>query len=115
MKLEFDEIKDRGTPKERILFNVKEDCDIGEYFVFSTRKTAAGKFSSLVQHPFWFPDKGVKKGDLVVLYTKKGSSSYKLNADETSTHFYYRKFDESILEGQLVLLVESNTWSIEGF
>src|ERR1022692_892986 len=114
MKLEIDKIKDRGEGEERIVFNVKEDCDIGRYFVFSTHKTSENKFSSSLQHPFWFPDKEVKKSDLVVLYTKKGSSSYRLNKDGTTSHFYYRKQDAPILEGLLVLLVESNTWGVEG-
>jgi hypothetical protein len=113
MKLEISEIKDRGVLEERIIFAVKEDCDIGRFFVFSTQKSSEGKFSSLVKHPYWFPDKSVKKGDLVVLYSKKGTSSYKLNSDQTSTHFYYRNFEVGILEGNIVLLVEANTWSIE--
>ncbi|HWZ36042.1 MAG TPA: hypothetical protein VNW51_07785 [Mucilaginibacter sp.] len=71
------------------------------------------EFSASITHPYWFPDKKVSKGDLVVLYSKKGNNSFKENSDKTSTHFYYRDIESSILESNIVLIVEANTWGIE--
>lgn len=112
MKLEIKEIKDRGTEAERIVLLAKEVCDIGEYFIFTSKITSNSKFSSSVKYPFWFPDKEVSKNDLVVLYTKNGDHSIKKNKDGTTSHFYYRKIDTPILtEGVATILLKLESWT----
>lgn len=114
MKLEIKNIKDRGTADERLVLVAIEDCDIGRYFAFVTKKNVDKVIYTHLKHPYWFPDKVVKKGDLVILYTKSGSSSFKENKDGSSSHFYYRGISSPILtENQFALLVEANTWKIE--
>lgn len=115
MKLEFVEVKDRGTPEERIVLNVVEDCNLMNYMVFSTKRIV-DKIDRNVQNTYWLPTQIVKKGDLVVLYSKKGVNSLKENADKTTSYFYYRGFISPILlDLNLVLVVELNTWSVESF
>lgn len=114
MKLEIFEIKDRGLPEERIVLKVNEPCDIGRYFVFTTKVSSERKISIKVLDPFWFPDKEVKKGDLVVLYSKTGQSSFKVNEDQTTSHFYFRKSNGPILTDEnIALLVEVTSWQPE--
>jgi len=114
MKLEILEIKERGMADERVIFVAKEDCDIGKYFVFVTKKNEGKIVYTQLSYPFWFPDKKVKKGDWVVLYTKDGSSSFRENKDGTTSHFYYRKSNAPILASpNFALLIEANTWGIE--
>ncbi len=115
MKFEISEIKDRGTLDERIIFTINEDCDIGKYFVFTTVRDADGKnITSLVRDAYWFPDKQVKKGDLVVLYSNEGKNSFKVNDDKTSSHFYYRNSKSPLLSNNnLALLVELSAWKLE--
>lgn len=114
MKLDLREVKERGTMEERVVLVAKEDCDIGRYFVFTTRKTTGESFSAAVKNPFWLADKKVSKGDFVVLYTKVGSSSSKINDDKTTSHFYFRNLTSPIYtNGEIVLLVEANTWKVE--
>jgi len=114
MKLEIKYIKDRGTTDERVVLVANEDCDIGKYFVFTTRKNGEKIVYTALKQPYWFPDKVVKKGDLVILYTKTGSSSFKENKDGSSSHFYYRGISSPILtDNNFALLVEANTWKIE--
>jgi hypothetical protein len=114
MKLEIQQIKDRGKMDERIVFIANEDCDIGRYFVFTTKKKNEKVVFTHLTEPYWFPDKLVKKGDLVVLYTKVGNSSFKVYEDQTTSHFYYRKIATPILNDKnAVLLVEATTWKTE--
>lgn len=114
MKLEIKYIKDRGTAEERVVLIANEDCDIGKYFVFTSKKIGEKISYTNLKKPFWFPDKFVKKGDLVILYTKAGSSSFKVNKDGSSSHFYYRGLSSpALMENQFALLVEANTWKIE--
>ncbi len=114
MKLEINEIKERGTLEERIVFIVKEDCDIGKYLVFTTKMNSETKFSSSVRDAYWFPDKSVKKGDLIALYSRKGDNSFKVNTDNTTSHFFFRNLLNPILTtGNLALLIEASTWKLE--
>lgn len=113
MKLEIKYVKDRGTDKERIVLVAQEDCDIGRFFVF-TSVMIGEKISPAVRHPFWLPDQRVKKGDLVVIYTKQGESSLKQN-ESNKTYFYYRGFASPILtNGNIALIVEASTYKWEG-
>lgn len=114
MKLEIKYIKDRGTTDERVVLVANEDCDIGKYFVFTTKKNAEKIVYSNLKQPYWFPDKVVKKGDLVILYTKSGTSSFKENEGGNTSHFYYRGIATPVLtDNHFALVVEANTWKIE--
>lgn len=90
MKLEIDSFADAGVlEKERLVIKALSDLDIGEYVVFSsglsdTRIPISGRKTA-----YWFPDKAVKSGDLVVLYTKSGKSSKKDIGNGRTAHFYY--------------------------
>ncbi len=113
MKLEIKYVKDRGTDKERLVLIDQEDCDIGRFFIFTS--TAIGeKISPAVKHPFWLPDQKVKKGDLVVIYSRRGENSLRQNENNT-TYFYYRGFTDPILtNGNIALIVEASTYKWEG-
>ncbi len=79
----------KDLEKERIVFNVIADDFLGAYLVFKSKKTGEKTISSALQNPYWFPDKEVKKGDLVVLYTKSGTDTEKKNEDGSTTYFFY--------------------------
>lgn len=115
MKLEIKEVKDKGSIEERIVLIAYEDCDLGYYFIFTTKRTKDGtSLSSLIKDAYWIPDKKVKKGDLVVIYSKVGTSSFKINDDNTTSHFYYRNLPGPVLiENKIALLVEATMWKAE--
>ena len=114
MILEIRDIKERGNEAERVIFIAKEDGDIGSFFVFSAEAVGIEKISSHVNYPFWFPDKEVRKDDLIVLYTKEGTNSFKKNKDGTISHFYYRNVKNAILNANTkVLLVEADNWAFK--
>ena len=97
MKLEFSSFADAGDhDKERIVIKALSDLDIGEYAVFlsalsDTRSPTAGRKTA-----YWFPDGMVKPGDLIVLYSKSGSSSKKDIGEGRTAHFYYWGLDKAV-------------------
>lgn len=118
MMVEIRYIKHPGELKdERLVLKVLKDCDIGMYLTFDTTYTEDGKVSNLVRHPYWFPDKKVKAGDLVVLYTKKGEQSEKKNTDGSTSHFFYRGLERTIWNqsADCAVLLEISTWTTRGY
>ncbi len=90
MDIKFKYIKDAGIfDKERIVYIVENDCDLGKYLVAESTILSNNKFSSKIQNVFWLPDWEVKKGDLVVIYSKEGTHHKVINDDGSVTHFMY--------------------------
>lgn len=90
MSVKIKSILDPGNPeKERFVLSVHGDTDIGSYLVLITEISKEGGPVSGSHLSFWFPDKKIKGGDLVVLYTKKGNEKSIKNSDGSSSHFYY--------------------------
>lgn len=113
MKVKIRNVSDYDNhEKERLVLDVIEDTDIGEYLVLDTTYTAKGGVSNKARHPYWFPDKKVKKGDIVVLYTKRGKQSSTDNGTYTS-HFFYWGLDSSVWndEGDCAVLLHIDEWS----
>lgn len=97
MKVEIRAIRESGvTNKERLVLKVMHDDDIGYYAVFNTALTEEGQVSNSVRHAYWFPDKKVSAGDLVVLYTKSGVQTETKNENGTTSHFFYWGLDKNI-------------------
>lgn len=90
MNMEISKIADSNDiNKERIIFKVLLDEELGFYGVFKSKKTGEKTVSSKTTGSYWFPDRQIKKGDLVVLYSKVGINSEKKNNDGTTSHFFY--------------------------
>jgi hypothetical protein len=118
MNVEIRSIRDPGDlANERLVLRVLKDCDIGRYLTFDTTYTQDGKVSNLVRHPYWFPDKEVNAGDLVVLYTKTGRRSQLSNDDGSSSHFFYRGLDRTIWNqsGDCAVVLEILNWTTKGY
>ena len=82
MILSIEYIKDAGTlEKERIVFQVNEDGQLGKYMISESNTLGESRFSSLIKNTFWFPDQEIKAGDKVVLYTKSGNKNVVQNED----------------------------------
>lgn len=90
MKFTFKIIRDAGNlDKERIVFSVSADTDIGQFLAMLSRISDDWAPKSGRHTSFWFPDQTVKAGDLVVLYSKEGKSNSSQNKDGSSSYFYY--------------------------
>lgn len=107
------EIKERGSlNKERIVFRATVDIDLGYYLVFIVHVINDTSFSSAPEAVFWFPDKEVKKDDLVVIYTKSGTNTFKKNSSGVISHFFYWGLAESQFNDstQIPVLLEAKGW-----
>lgn len=97
MNLEIGYVADHGVTKdERIVLKAKEDVQVGEYMLADTTYVAENEVSNKLRHTFWIPDAKVDKGDLVVIYTKEGKSSVKVNKSGNRTYFFYWGLEKTV-------------------
>ncbi len=90
MNIAIDYIKDSGNlDKERIVFAVKNDEQLGKYLIAESVLLDNARFSANLNNIFWFPDQELKQGDVVVLYTKSGNNNTSVNEDGSTTYYYY--------------------------
>ena len=84
-------INDRGNlEKERLVLKADAIEDLGHYLIFKTTLLDEGGFSARPDsRVFWLPDRQIKKGDMVVIYSKEGSLSTKENKDKSTSLFFY--------------------------
>lgn len=83
-------VKNHGNAKEEyVLLEVTADCDIGHYQIGDSTYTSNGSVSNKLRHTYWFPDKPVKKGDLVCLRTSSGANETKTGSDGKQIHWFY--------------------------
>lgn len=90
MKVRILGVVDRGELSgERLIFRVRADTDIGDYLVIRAEYDSDDdQVTTAVSGAFWFPDRKVSAGDLVVLYTKRGRTRRK-KVGQRTVHFYY--------------------------
>lgn len=114
MIISIDYIKDAGSiEKERIVFAVNGDGQLGKFLIAESQTLDESRFSSLVKNPYWFPDRKIKAGDRVVLYTKKGVNNVVDNKNGTHTYFYYWGLENShlVTDRACVVLFETS-WTV---
>ena len=98
MKLKITAVRDiRNIDSERVVMEATEDCDLGDYILFDTTYTEKGGVSNEWRHIFIFPNKKVKKGEIVRVYTKKGSTGEIPAKGDTPHHYnFYWNLEKSI-------------------
>jgi hypothetical protein len=113
MNVEIRGIENVGDlSKERVVLRATSDADIGKFAIFKCRPTSSGVASGLVSRAYWFPDKVIKSGDFVVLYTKEGTSSEKSNEQGTQkTYFYYWGSAQPQWKDHVAALISTPTYA----
>ncbi len=97
MDIEIKYVKDAGDLRnERIILKALKEVQIGEYMISDTTYTEDGQISNLIRHIYWIPDKVVQANDLIVIYTKEGRFSEKINKSGVVTHFFYWSLNRTI-------------------
>lgn len=101
--------------KERVVFKAAQDLAVGFYGVLKTIETAPNTVSNKVRDTYWFPDKDVKKDDLVVLYSKKGINTERKEKDGTTTHFFYwgkeaSQWEKRAVQSDALILFKMEEW-----
>ena len=114
MNIAIDYIKDSGNlDKERIVFAVKNDEQLGKYLIAESVMLDKVRFSAKINNIFWFPDQELKQGDVVVLYTKSGNNNTNRNDDGSTTYFYYWGLSEPHLnENEPCVVLFDASWEV---
>lgn len=113
MKLKLSSIADKGNfEKERVVIRVVDNTNVGEFALFRTGVNDDGGLNIGVENTYWFPDKEVRAGDLVVLYSKGGSFSEKSLESGNKAHFYYWGLGKELWNSGRVapVLLHAPTW-----
>lgn len=116
MDIKFKYIKDAGVlEKERVVYFAESDCDLGKYLLAESTILSNSKFSSKIQNIFWLPDWEVKKGDLIVVYSKEGTLHKVIDEDGSTIHFMYWGLDSAHtqhVKSPCIVMFEVN-WHME--
>jgi len=100
MKFKIINIREPGNiEKERVVIEVLEDGNVGTLVISSTVLQTENSVSPKIKNPYWIPDQEVKKGDLIVVYSKKGKRNNRKNSDNTSSYFFYIGVEYALYEG----------------
>jgi hypothetical protein len=76
--------------RERIVLKALRETDIGDYAILLSKRSEEGiPTGGSIESAFWFPNRDLKPGDLVILYTKSGKRGQKSIGEEKTSHFYY--------------------------
>jgi hypothetical protein len=113
MKLKIRSIIDYGHKSERIIIDVIQDTDIGKYLILDSTYKAPGLISNKVRHhPYWFPDLKVKKGDTIILHTRKGVRCSKTTDGDHKEHCFYWGLDSNIWtnDGDCAIVMHTGDW-----
>jgi hypothetical protein len=99
--------------RERVLLKATANINIGAYTALCSESTEAGSASSGLQVAYWFPNDGLKEGDLAVLYTKKGTESTKDIGNGHTAYFYYWCLTKPVWKKSenVLVLIESDEWT----
>jgi len=90
MNVEIIEIRNPDEfDRERIVLRATADIDVGDYLILRTRANGDVVQAGRARDSYWFRDKEVRTGDLIVLYSKSGTPREKRNDDGSVTHFFY--------------------------
>jgi len=105
-------ITDAGTlERERVVLKAMSEIDIGDYLLAQTGKSEGTGVTNKIHNTYWFPDKEVEAGDLVVLYTKTGKRTVKEN-DNNKSHFFYWGKTSPVWDAtdKTAVLMEISSW-----
>lgn len=107
MQVKISKIENHGKEGEKIVLEVLEDTNLGDFLILDTTYSSSGKISNKVRHPYWFPNTEVKKGDSVTLFTKEGKNTSFKMVKSNSIYFFYWNLKSFVWnnDGDCALLV----------
>ncbi len=115
MKVRMTKILGFGdSENERILIDVLEDCELGNYVLALSNIVNDISISNKIENVYWLENQELKKGDLVIVYTKRpGTAIQKFeNQSGAMSYFLFWNLDTTISSKQdkKVVCLET-TWS----
>jgi hypothetical protein len=83
--------------KERVIIDVKGDDDLNNYMIVDNTFNNEGEPSNKHRHLYKFPKQSVKKGDLIVLFSKEGKNRViNHDGDINQYNFYWNNSTTSV-------------------
>lgn len=115
MKVKLAKILDYGdSENERILIEVLDDCDLGNYVLALSNVIDDNRISNKIENVYWLENKELKKGDLVIVYTKRqGTSIHRIeNKSGAISYFLFWNLESTLSNKQekKVVCLET-TWT----
>lgn len=113
MRIEIRYIKDSGNlKKERVVLKILSSDNVGNYLLADTTQLDDGSVTNVLNHVFWIPDQEVNQGDTVVIYSKKGQESKKVNKSGKTSYFFYWGLERAIWNdvNDSAILIQINQW-----
>lgn len=96
MKVKINSVYSPGDIKrERVSFTALKAVEISNYAVMDHTFTQEGDLSDKGRHVYRFPKKEINEGDVIILYSKKGSNSSGVR-NGRNVHFFYWGRDTTI-------------------
>lgn len=116
MKLKITSIQNRGdAAKEYVMLEALADIDVGDYLLGDTTYLQDGSVSNKLRHTFWFPNKKVRKGEYVSLWTGKGKATLGETKDGSPVHRFYWNLATAVWndDKDCAVLIETSAWSMK--
>lgn len=112
MDVKIIQIVKKDLNNEVVWLKVLRDTDIGHYMIMDTTYINENKISNKHRHAYWFPDKPVKKGDFVALYTKLGRNTSFENKASMETHHFFWNMKSQVWNdtGDAAVLINTPQW-----
>lgn len=97
---------------EHVLMEVVEDCDIGQFILADSTYTGEHEVSNRLRHILWLPDKPVKQGDLVSVWTKGGRDTTVATDQGRTVHRFFWGLKTAVWndEGDCAVLFDIGDW-----
>ncbi len=90
MSLKIISINGQGdASSEYVMLRALANCDLKNYAVADSTFDASGNPSNKTRHTYFFPQKAVKEGEWVFLYTRKGTNRTQISDQSGPMHFFY--------------------------
>lgn len=115
MDLKITSVHNHGKCNEEyVLLKATADCDVGYFMLADTTYTKKDSVSNKLRHTFWFPNKKIKKGDLVSVWTRTGEDTTTKTDSGTPVHRFYWGLKTSVWNdnGDCAVLLEIETWQL---
>ena len=101
-RVQIQYVSGRGDlSRERLVMRVRQDVDIGDFMLVRTG-FEDDEVTTDVSNAFWFPYKRLRGGDMVVVYSKRGTDKQKQLDDGHKAYFFYWHQDSSLWDDEHV-------------
>ncbi len=114
MRLQIVRIADRGVPNlERLHLAVVQEAALSYYIVLATRYQAPTAVVNKSVPAYWFPNRQVKPGDQVILYTGSGEDKSRVEGNGSTTYFFHWGLAQTVFNDPLsaAVVVEAANWA----